>query len=43
MTRRQLWPHLGWKFIAGAMAAVAIALVCTFNSLLWISRPFPGG
>ena len=42
MTRRQLWPLPGWKFIAVAAAAMAVALVCTFNSLLWINRPFPG-
>lgn len=42
MNRRQLWPHLGWKFMAAAGVALAIALTCTFNSLLWINRPFPG-
>jgi signal transduction histidine kinase len=42
MTRRPLWPHLGWKFVAAAAIAFTIALVCTFNSLLWMNRPFPG-
>jgi signal transduction histidine kinase len=42
MTRRPLWPHLGWKYVAAAGAAVTVILVCTFNSMLWISRPFPG-
>jgi signal transduction histidine kinase len=40
--RKQLWPDLGWKFVAAAGVALAIALTCTFNSLLWINRPFPG-
>src|SRR5262245_50460934 len=42
MTRRPLWPHLGWKYVAAAGVAVTVILVCTFNSMLWISRPFPG-
>jgi len=42
MTRKPLWPNLGWKFVAAATVAVAIALICTFNSLLWLNRPFPG-
>lgn len=37
-----MWPALGWKFVAAAGLAVAIALICTFNSLLWLNRPFPG-
>jgi signal transduction histidine kinase len=41
-TRKTLWPDLGWKFAAAAGMAVAIVLICTFNSLLWINRPFPG-
>ena len=35
-------PDLGWKFALAAAAAVAIVFTCTFNSLLWINRPFPG-
>src|SRR4029453_337712 len=42
MTRKPLWPDTGWKFVAAAAAAVTIIVICTFNSLLWINRPFPG-
>ncbi len=41
-TRKTLWPDLGWKFAAAAGLAVAILVICTFNSLLWINRAFPG-
>ncbi len=42
MTRKPLWPDTGWKFVAAVGAAVTIIVICTFNSLLWINRPFPG-
>ncbi len=40
--RKPLWPALGWKFGTAAGLAIAVAFVCTFNSLLWVNRPFPG-
>lgn len=41
-SRKPLWPDLGWRFALTAAGAVAIVVICTFNSLLWLNRPFPG-
>jgi signal transduction histidine kinase len=41
-TRKPVWPEIGWSFRLAAAPAVLIVLTCTFNSLLWINRPFPG-
>lgn len=44
MTRtwKSVWPEVGWGFRLAAVVAALIVLTCTFNSLLWINRPFPG-
>jgi signal transduction histidine kinase len=41
-TRKPVWPEIGWSFRLAAALAALIVLICTFNSLLWINRPFPG-
>jgi signal transduction histidine kinase len=40
--RKGTSPRVGWLFLAGSALAVGVAAVCTFNSLLWLNRPFPG-
>ena len=42
MSWKPLWPEVGWGFLLAALAAAGIVFACTFNSLLWINRPFPG-
>ncbi len=41
-TKKPVWPEIGWSFRLAAGLAALIVLICTFNSLLWINRPFPG-
>jgi signal transduction histidine kinase len=40
--RKPIWPEVGWSFRLSAGLVAAVVLACTFNSLLWINRPFPG-
>jgi signal transduction histidine kinase len=44
MTRnwKSSWPDVGWGFRLAAAVVVLIVFTCTFNSLLWTNRPFPG-
>lgn len=41
-TSKPAWPSVGWGVWIAAALAAAIILTCTFNSLRWINRPFPG-
>lgn len=40
--RKPIWPEVSWSFRVSAGLVAAVILACTFNSLLWINRPFPG-
>ncbi len=40
--RKSGWPVVGWTFRIAAGLAAVVVLLCAFNSIRWINRPFPG-